>query len=67
MKLLDEVALTRPLPELGLAAGQVGTIVEELATEVFEVEFADLKGRAYAMAPVNAADLLVLHHEAQAA
>lgn len=67
MKLLDVVTLMRPLPELGLAAGQVGTLVEELAAEVFEVEFADLGGRAYAMAPVVAADLLVLHHEAQAA
>lgn len=67
MKLLDVVALTRPLPELHLAAGQVGTIVEELAADVFEVEFADLDGRAYAVAPVAAADLLVLRHEAQAA
>lgn len=67
MKLLDVVALTRPMPALGLAAGQVGTIVQVLAADVFEVEFADLDGRAYAMAPVAAADLLVLHHEAQAA
>lgn len=67
MKLLDVVALTRALPDLGLAAGQVGTIVEALAEGVFEVEFADLDGRAYAIAPIAATDLLVLRHEAQAA
>ncbi len=63
VKPLDVVALTRDLPERGLRMGQVGTVVEELAPSVFEVEFADAKGRAYATAPVRADDLIVLHYE----
>ncbi len=41
MKLLDVVALTEDLPELGLHRGQVGTIVEEYEPGVFEVEFSN--------------------------
>ena len=62
MKVLDVVALTVDLPEKGLRRGQVGTLVEELAPGVYEVEFADLDGRAYAMLSVPADQLMVLHH-----
>lgn len=61
--LLDVVALTEDLPERGLARGQVGTIVEELAPDVFEIEFSDNQGRAYAMASVQAGQLMPLHYE----
>lgn len=61
--LLDVVALTEDLPERGLARGQVGTIVEELAPDVFEIEFSDNQGRAYAMAAVKADQLMPLHYE----
>ena len=44
--LLDVVALTVDLPERGLTRGQVGTVVETLAPEVFEVEFSDEQGCA---------------------
>jgi hypothetical protein len=47
-KLLDVVALTDDLPERGLSRGQVGTLVEQLGTETFEVEFCDDEGRMYA-------------------
>ncbi len=63
MKLFDVVALTHDLPEHQLRAGQVGTAVTELGDGMFEVEFADLAGRTYAMVPLRAADVLVLHHE----
>ncbi len=63
IKLLDVVALTRDIPDRGLRMGQVGTVVEELAPSVFEVEFADAKGRAYATAPLRDGDLIVLHYE----
>jgi hypothetical protein len=63
IKLLDVVALTRDVPERGLRRGQVGTIAEELAPSVFEVEFADAKGRTYATAPLRACELIVLHYE----
>ena len=66
-RLLDVVALTADLPEHRLRAGQVGTVVEALAPGVFEVEFADALGRAYAMAPVRAAQMLVLRYEPAAA
>lgn len=59
---LDVVALVRDRPERKLVAGQVGTVVEVLDTDVFEVEFSDDQGRTYAMAPLNAEDLIVLHY-----
>lgn len=61
--LLDVVALTEDLPERGLRRGQVGTVVEELAGDVFEVEFSDNEGRTYAMLPLQASQLIVLHYE----
>jgi len=61
--ILDVVALTEDLPERGLYRGQVGTIVEILAPDVFEVEFSDEEGRAYASLALNMGQLLVLHYE----
>ena len=63
MKLLDVVALLDDVPEKALQRGQVGTIVELLAPGVFEVEFSDLEGRAYAQAALPATRLMVLHHQ----
>jgi uncharacterized protein DUF4926 len=48
MKLLDVVALTEDLPQKGLRKGQVGTVVEQLAPQVYVVEFSDLDGKTYA-------------------
>ena len=67
MKILDVVALTEDLPEKSLTKGQVGTIVEQLAANVYEVEFSDLNGKTYAMAAVLAARLIRLIHEPAAA
>ena len=48
INLLDVVALTVDLPEYNLSKGQVGTIVEILASgQAFEVEFSDREGRTY--------------------
>ncbi|WGV28943.1 DUF4926 domain-containing protein [Halotia branconii] len=63
MKLLDVVALTENLPKLGLHRGQVGTIVEEYEPGVFEVEFSDLTGKAYALETLNANQLMILYHQ----
>ena len=63
LELLSVVALMRDMPEAGLVRGQVGTIVEVLAPDVFEVEFSDDAGRTYASLAVKANDLLRLHHE----
>ena len=61
--ILDVVALTEDLPERGLYRGQVGTVVESLAPGVFEVEFSDDEGRAYASLALETRQLLVLHYE----
>lgn len=63
MKLLDVVALLEDIPELYLYRGQVGTIVEEYEPGVFEVEFSDNNGRAYAIETLNDNQLILLHHE----
>lgn len=63
VKLLDVVALTDDLPERELQRGQVGTIVEVLAPDVYEVEFADNEGHTYAELAIKADKLLVLHYE----
>jgi hypothetical protein len=63
IKLLDVVALTEDLPESKLQRGQVGTVVELLAPDVFEVEFTDNDGRAFASVALRAKQLLVLHYE----
>jgi hypothetical protein len=63
MKLLDVVALIDDVPEKGLQQGQVGTIVEVLAPDVFEVEFCDLEGRTYASVALPKGRLMVLRHE----
>ncbi len=61
--LLSVVALMRDIPETGLVRGQVGTIVEVLSPEVFEVEFSDDSGRTYASLALRSDYLLRLHHE----
>ena len=63
MKLLDVVALLEDLPEKKLRRGQVGTIVEELAPNVFEVEFSDHLGQTYALLPLKSEQLLLLYNE----
>jgi hypothetical protein len=63
IKLLDVVALTGDLPQEGLYRGQVGTVVEVLAPDVYEVEFSDDEGQTYAMKALKASQLLVLHHK----
>jgi Domain of unknown function (DUF4926) len=48
INLLDVVALTVDIPEYNLTQGQVGTVVEILASgKAFEVEFSDREGRTY--------------------
>jgi hypothetical protein len=65
--LLDVVELLNDIPAERLARGQVGTIVEQLDDQTVLVEFSDDQGRAYAIVPCRQAELLVLHHDPQAA
>jgi hypothetical protein len=63
IKLLDTVASLEARPELGVDKGAVGTVVEILAPEVFEVEFLDRSGHTIAMGEFEACHLLRLLHE----
>jgi hypothetical protein len=63
IEMLSVVALLEDLPGEGLVRGQVGTIVENWAPGVYEVEFCDDNGRAYAMVALKAEQLMRLHHE----
>jgi hypothetical protein len=45
IKLLDVVALLRDIPVARLRRGQVGTVVEELGSQVYEVELSDDRGQ----------------------
>jgi hypothetical protein len=65
VKLLDAVALLEDVQaeEVLLKRGEVGAVVEILAPEVYEVEFCDDQGRAYAFASLCGDQLLVLHNQ----
>lgn len=62
IKALDVVAVTQDIPEHGLRRGEVGTVVDRWKDGVFEVEFSDDTGEAYAFAALRADQLLLLHH-----
>ena len=61
IELLATVALVRDLPKFGLLAGEVGTVVEILSKDVFEVEFCDVSGRTYGLHTLQADQLIPLH------
>ncbi len=63
IELLDVVALTEDVPQAGLIRGQVGTVVELLEPDAFEVEFCDNSGHTYATLALRSEQLLRLHHE----
>ena len=67
VKTLDVVALLADVPEAKLSRGQVGTVVETLDGSNVLVEFSDDEGKTYALAPVAANKILVLHYEPEAA
>jgi hypothetical protein len=61
IKLLDVVALIEDLDSVGLRRGEVGTVVEEWKDGVFEVEFSDDSGKAFAFAALRPDQLMKLH------
>lgn len=68
IKLLDVVALTENLQSEGLRRGEVGTVIERWNESVFEIEFSDDTGKAYAFAAVPADKLMKLYfHKDEAA
>ncbi len=62
MEMHSVVALLEDLPGEGLVRGQVGTVVDNWVPGVYEVEFSDDNGRAYAMVALKAEQLMRLHH-----
>lgn len=67
IKLLDVVALVEDVPGKKLLRGQVGTVVEILAPDVYEVEFCDDEGRTYMSTALKASQLMVLRYRPQVA
>jgi hypothetical protein len=53
--------LVSDVPELGLAAGEVGAVVEVHSGDAFEVEFCDEAGYTYGVHTLRASQLLPLH------
>jgi hypothetical protein len=49
--------------DLILRRGQVGTVVMTYDGTAFEVEFADLQGRTYALLPLPSAKLMTLKYD----
>ena len=67
IKLLDVVALIEELQSEGLRRGAVGTVVELWTNGVFEVEFSDNDGKAYAFAALRPEQLMKLYFRNDAA
>ena len=63
LEILSVVALLKDSVDQSVRRGQVGTVVEQLAPGVYEVEFVDSAGQTYAMLPLRGDQLLQLHHE----
>jgi hypothetical protein len=64
IEMLSVVALLDDLPEKGLLRGQVGTVVENLAPGIYEVEFSDDCGQTYGSLALRSDQLTRLHHQA---
>jgi hypothetical protein len=64
--LLSTVALSENLPGRKLKRGEVGTVVEVLAPDVYEVEFCDEDGQTYAELALRGDHLIPLHNQGEA-
>jgi hypothetical protein len=62
-KLLDTVALLQDIPSRKLKRGEVGTVVEILAPDVYEVEFCDDEGKTYAELALRGVQIIPLHNQ----
>ncbi len=63
IKLLDVIALLNDWPDHNLRCGEVGTVVEHLAPDVWLVEFSDNDGEEYAMLELRTDQLMKLYYE----
>jgi hypothetical protein len=67
IKLLDVAALLENIEKHGLVVGQVGTVVDVLDENVYEVEFSDNNGQTYAVLALPSDQLMPLRYSPQAA
>lgn len=67
VQLFDVVALLENIENQRVGIGQVGTVVEILDKNVFEVEFCDNNGQTYALLALRSAQLMPLRYSPQAA
>jgi hypothetical protein len=67
IKLLDVVALLDNIEKKGVGVGQVGTVIEILDENAFEVEFCDNNGQTYAVLALRSDQLMPLRYSPQAA
>ncbi|TAF77887.1 MAG: DUF4926 domain-containing protein [Bacteroidetes bacterium] len=67
LKLCSTVALLKDFLDKKVVFGQVGTVVEILSENVFEVEFANKFGETIAEFAVEAKYLMLLHYEMEIA
>ena len=66
IKFLDTVALVQDIPSRKLKRGEVGTVVEIVGTDVYEVEFCDDEGQTYAELALRGNQLIPLHNQGDA-
>jgi len=67
IQLFDVVALLDNIEKKGVGVGQVGTVIETLDENVFEVEFCDNNGQTYAVLVLRSDQLMPLRYSPQAA
>jgi hypothetical protein len=63
IELLSTVALIEDIPSRNLLRGEVGTVVELLAPDVYEVEFCNEEGETYAEFALRVDQLILLHNQ----
>lgn len=63
IELLSTVALIEDIPSRELHRGEVGTVVELLAPDVYEVEFCNEEGETYAEFALRGDQLILLHNQ----
>jgi hypothetical protein len=66
LKLLDTIELLQDIPSRKLKRGEVGTVVEVLAPDVYEVEFCDDEGQTYAELALRGVQIIPLHNRGDA-
>ncbi|MDP4237130.1 MAG: DUF4926 domain-containing protein [Bacteroidota bacterium] len=57
---LDLVVLLEELPAKGLPRGQVGRVIGEMGSGIYEVEFSDSDGVAFAFLPLRERQIMKL-------